>query len=476
MRSLPFFVSVCIFLAFSTSVYGQQETLEQAWVAAYQNNPSLEAERARLRALDEQVAIALSNWRPSLDFTSSAGKMYQNIPPQRGFPGTDYASGTVSYGAEVTQPLFRGFRTLAETKAAKKQVMAGRAQLQSAEQSLLLDAATAFLNVIRDEIILIANRNNETVLRKKLDEISARAGLGDLTRTDVDQARSRLARAEVATAQTQSLLMADRAAYKRIVGHEPGALAKPALSPEELKDLDNLLRLAETRNPSVIAAQYTYEQSDAEIDAGKGNLLPELNLVGSASHNYIESYTSPGRYNMAQVMLQLRVPLYETGADYARIRAAQQTGVQTRMELQEVRNRSIEATRSAWFAFSTADANTKAAAREVEAAARALEGVKKETRIGTRTTLDELNAEQELLDAKTDLARSEHDRDLALLQIRQATGQLTAETLKLPLDPYDPRKHYEEVHMLWAGFGGVEEDIYASVGQPPKEFGTYDDL
>ncbi len=474
-----FSCSVCalfFFFLFSADAQGQTETLEQAWIAAYRHNPSLEAERARLRALDEQVSIALSNWRPNIDFTAGAGKTYQEIPPQRGFAGTNYNSGTVNYGVEVTQPLFRGFRTLAETKAAKKQVLAGRAQLQVAEQQLLLDTAKAFLSVIRDETLLAANRNNEAVLRKKLDETVTRAGQGDLTRTDVDQARSRLARAQVATARTRSALMDDRAAFRRIVGHEPGSLAKPLLSSEGLLDVEGLSHLAEKYNPSVIAALHTYEQSDAEIDAGKGSLLPELNLVGNASHNYAETYTSPGRTNTAQVMLQLKVPLYESGADYARIRAAQQTGVRYRMELQETRNRSQEILRGAWSAFQAANANRQAANIEMDAASQALKGVRLEARLGTRTTLDELNAEQELLDARTDLARAEHDRDVALLQIRQATGQLTADTLKLPIDAYDPRKHYSEVNSLWIGFGGEEDDIYAAVGQPLKDFGAYDDL
>lgn len=471
MKSFPCSLGFFLFLVlFSGTAEAQKETLEQAWIAAYRNNPSLEAERARLRALDEQVALALSNWRPSIDFTSNVGQIYQDIPPQRGLPGATFSGGSLAYGIQASQPLFRGFRTLAETKAAKKQVLAARARLAESEQQLMLDAAASFLSLIRDDAILAANRNNEIVLRKKLDETLTRAQLGDLTRTDVDQARSRLARARVATAQARSALMIDRANFKRVVGHEPGTLAKPVLPPDDETDMDSLLRLAEKQNPSVIAAGYAFDQSNAEIEAGKGALLPELNLVGNASHNYTENYTSPGRYKNAQVMLQLRVPLYEAGADYARIRAAQQTGVQYRMELAEARNRAQETLREAWSAFLAADANIKAASIEIEAAAEALKGVRTEARIGTRTILDELNAEQELLDAKTDLARAEHARSLSALRIRQATGRLTADSLRLHINLYDPQKHYDETHALWIGFGGEEEDIYARVGQPQNEF------
>ena len=461
MKSFACFFGVLLFpFVFASTAYAEYETLEQALGSAYQNNPSLEAERTRLRATDEQVSLALSHWRPSIEATSSIGKNYQRIPAQQGFDAAHFAGNTTSYGAQITQPLFRGFRTLTETEAAKKMVLAGRARLQAAEQKLLFETATAFLDVVRDELILKADRDNEIVLRKKLDETSARFNLGDLTKTDVEQAKSRLARSEVATLQTRNSLMADRAAYVRLVGHEPGSLAKPVMTTGGLGKLDDILRLATTRNPSVIAARYTLEKSDAEIADNKGTLLPELNLVGSTSRNFGEDTTTPGRYASSQVLLQLRIPLFEAGADHARIRAAQQTGVQYRMELEDVRNRALETAHNAWQALLMTEASIKADMREIEAAASALEGVKIEVRLGSRTTLDELNAEQELLEAKTDLAKADHDRILAIMLIKSAIGELTADALKLPLDPYDPRKHYDDNHARWVGFGGADDDIY----------------
>ncbi|MDR3423927.1 MAG: TolC family outer membrane protein [Alphaproteobacteria bacterium] len=463
------------FCAFAASLFlagsarAEYVTLEQTWAEAYQNNPSLEAERAKLRATDEQVNLALSHWRPSIDATSSVGKAYQRIPGQEAYGDANFAADTTSYGVQITQPIFRGFRTLSETEAAKKQVKAGRAQLQDAEQKLLLDTATAFLDVVRDEFILNADRDSETVLRKKLEETTVRARKGDLTQTDVQQAESRLARAEVTRLQTENTLQADRDAYTRLVGHEPESLAKPVISPDGLNALDDILHLAETRNPAVIAAQYTLEQADAEIADNKGSLLPELDLVGSSSRNYGENYITPGRYDSSAVMLQLKIPLYEGGADHAKIRAAQQTSVQHRMELEDARHHAHELAHNAWQALATTDAAIKADQREIEAAANALEGVKVQTHVGTRTTLDELNAEQELLDAKTDLAKSEHDRNLAVLQIKSAIGTLTADALKLPLDPYDPKQYYDDNHAKWVGFGGADKDIYAKTGRPEPE-------
>jgi TolC family type I secretion outer membrane protein len=470
MRKFLCFLSALILsFALPGTARAEYVTLEQSLTEAYRNNPSLESERAKLRAADEQVALALSHWRPTLEATSSVGKTYQRIPAQQAYDMANFGADTTSYGAQVTQPIFRGFRTLNETEAAKKLVMAGRAQLQDAEQKLLLDTATAFLDVVRDELILNSDKENETVLHKELEQTTVRARKGDLTQTDVQQAESRLARAEVTALQTENTLQADRDAYTRLVGHEPESLAKPVIAPEGLKTLDDIMHLAETRNPAVIAAQYTLEQSDSEIAYNKGSLLPELNLVGSTSRNYGQSATTPGRYDSSSVMLQLKIPLYEAGADHARIRAAQQTSVQHRMELEDARHHAHELAHNAWQALATTEAAIKADEREITASAKALDGVKVQAQVGTRTTLDELNAEQELLDAKTDLAKSEHDRTLAVLQIKSAIGELTADALKLPLDPYDPKQYYDDNHAKWVGFGGADKDIYAKPGKPETE-------
>jgi outer membrane protein len=273
----------------------EQDTIEQAWVSAYQNNPSLEAERAKLRATDEQVAQALSHWRPSFDVNAGVTRTWQHTPSDSGVPASEFAKNGDTYGGELKQPLFRGFRTVAETDAAEEQVKAGRAQLQSAEQQLLLDTGKAFLDTLRDEIILANDRDEENVLQKKLDEVSERARLGDLTKTDVRQAETRLARAQVTRLQAENTLVADRATYLRLVGVEAGSLAAPSLAFDQKKGLDEALHRAETINPTVIAAQHAVEAAKHEIDLNKGGLLPEVNLVGSSSNAYGQNITFPRR-------------------------------------------------------------------------------------------------------------------------------------------------------------------------------------
>ena len=419
---------------------------------AYQHNPSLEAQRASLRAVDEQVSQALSNWRPSIDATASAGKTYQYTPELAPFQNPNFSGTERSYGAQVKQPLFRGFRTVAETEAAEKRVLAGRAKLESAEQQLFLDTASAYLGVLRDEAVLELERRHETVLEDKLKETGERSTAGELTGTDVRQAESRLARARVSRYQAESALTQDRAAFARLVGNAPGTLKAPTLVLDAPRTLADIVHVAESRNPDVVAAQFAVEEADAEIRLNKGSLLPEVDLIGNTTRGYAQDISIPGREDSSQVLVQLTVPLYRSGTDYSKARAAQQTYSQRRDELDEARRKAHETADNSWASLQSSQSALEADSGEVDAASNALEGVKEENKVGTRTTLDVLNAEQELLDARIDQVKSRRDRDFAVLQIKAAVGTLTAERLRLPVEPYDPRRHYEDVRGQWAGF------------------------
>jgi outer membrane protein len=434
------------------AAHAEPESLEQAWTLAYRNNPSLEAQRAALRATDEQVSQALSNWRPSIDATGAYGKTWQFAPGIGPFQNPTLDDKSRSVGAQVTQPLFRGFRTKEATEAAEKQVLAGRAKLSSAEQQLFLDTASAYLGVLRDEAVLELERNHETVLEDKLKETRARSDAGELTGTDVRQAESRLARAHVSRYQAESTLTQDRASFVRLVGNAPGELQAPALVLESPRTLADIFQVAETHNPDVIASQFAVEEADAEIKLNKGSLLPEVDLVGNTARNWGQSITVPGREDSSQVLVQVTVPLYRSGTDYSKARAAQQTYSQRQDELEEARHKAHETADNAWQALMTAQAALDADKSEVGAADEALKGVTEESKVGTRTTLDVLNAEQELLDAKIDQVRSQHDRDFAVLQIKAAVGVLTVDNLRLPVNPYDPKRHYDDVKNQWAGF------------------------
>lgn len=438
-----------------------QETLTHALITACQSNPSLEAERAKLRSTDEEVAEALSHWRPTVEASGNIGKTYQFVPAESQFGTAHFSDTTRGYGVQVTQPIFRGFKTLAETEAAEKDVDAGRARLNQAEQNLLLQTATAFLDTVRDETLLANDKENEEVLQKKLEETSARSKAGDLTETDVRQAESRLARARSSRYQVESTLSDDQSVYQRLVGYEPGPLETPNLNLTEPKDLEEVIHLSETRNPDVLTSQFEMESAKAQIHLNEGSLLPELDIVGNTGQNWGQNTTLPGRIDSSQILAQLKFPLYNGGSDYAKIRAIRETATQHRMELEDARHHARELANKAWKTLLSAEEQIKADKIEIESSGRALEGVRVESKAGTRTTLDVLNAEQELLDAKTDLARSEHDKNLAVLQIKFAMGDLTVEGLKLPIDAkYDPEKHYKHDSGALIGVG-TEEDSYS---------------
>ena len=219
---------------------------------AYETSPDLQAERAKLREVDEQVSQAVSNWRPSIDATGAIGKSYQDIndPATAPIPSLSSALTPKSAGVQVTEPIFRGFRTVAATAAAEKKVAAERANLTAVEQKLFLDCGTAYLDVVHDQELVELDRDNEGVLRQEEDTVDQRYSAGELTQTDVHQAESRLKRAEADRIQAEGNLSNHKAAYARLTGLMPGALQQPELELEEPKSLDEATVLAGKENPT----------------------------------------------------------------------------------------------------------------------------------------------------------------------------------------------------------------------------------
>ena len=428
------------------------ETLDEALTLAYQNNPGLEAQRARLRATDEQVSQALSGWRPDIEATTEGGKARQNVS---GNNVVLLKSGNVTprdANLTMTQPLFSGFRTVAQTRSAEAAVLAQRAVLEDAEQKLLLDSGKAYLDVVQAQKVVGFERDQESVLQKELDETKDRLHIGELKKTDVSQAQARLEATTVSRLQAEGDLVNQRTTYARLIGQLPGTLEQPALAIDLPRAEDDIVALALAKNPAVIAADYGAEGARADITAAKGNLLPQVSLVGTLSDGVEESALSPERENSARILARVAMPLYRTGIDYSKTRAAQQTATQKSLELADARNRAREAAANAWQSLFTARAAKDGEKDVVSAAGEALDGVKTESRGGTRTTLDVLNAEQELLQDKITLVKAEHDEELSILQLKASIGQLTADAMRLPVAIYDPAKHYNQVRGQWAGF------------------------
>lgn len=441
-------------LAFSPAPAAAQD-LADALIAAYSNNPTLAARRARLRATDEQVPQALSNWRPSVAINGDAG--YERNRSTLRTTNRTQNRNPATIGLSVTQPLYRGGRTLAATEGAENSVRAERARLIDTEQDVLLSAATAYLNVFRDEAVLSLNVNNEKVLQRQLEATKDRFEVGEITRTDVHQAEARLARATADRISAEANLENSRANYENVVGlPAPKNLALPG-DPEGLpSDRHDAIKLAATTNPNVIAAEFDRKAGQNTVREVKGELLPEVDITAGVDRSY-QSSGETGRIDSAEVLLNLTIPLYQQGAVYSRLREAKQDLAELTRNIDQARRDAIEDATSAWENLQTARARVVSFSSQIEANIVALDGVEREAAVGSRTVLDVLDAEQELLDSRVGHTEAQRDERIAAFELAAAIGRMTASNLKLAVDVYDPRNHYDEVRGKWFGGSSSEE-------------------
>ena len=429
------------------------QTLDESLIMSYVSNPTLAAARAELRTVNEQIPQALSNWRPRVTFQGDVGQQYND-----NFGATDPGSSTPrSAELDITQSLYRGGRTVAETRRAEATVRSQRASLLDVEQQVLVGAATAYIDVWRDQSVLDLNINNEQVLNRQLEASRDRFEVGEVTRTDVAQSESRLARAVGDRVAAEGNLSISRAIYQEIVGVSPGILDRPPLPNGLPGTLDESLAAAEGENPAVVAATFAEISEEANVRVQFGQLLPEVSVVGSLSKSE-ETTAADSKNERARVLAQVTVPIYQQGFVSSQIREAKQRSSQRRLEIDEARRNAEQQSITAWEALQTARAQIEAFESEVRSTDIALEGVRQENAVGARTILDILDAEQEFLDAQVNLVRAQRDEIVASYQVLQAMGLMTAEYLVLPVTLYDPDRDLEEVRDVWFGFGGLPEE------------------
>lgn len=428
----------------------QAETLEETLVAAYLTNPQLSAQRTQLRETDEGVSQALSNWRPTVELTGSVG-FEQNDSSTRTGSAREQNRDQTSIGLDVSQPLFRGGRTLAETSSAENDVLAERARLIEEEQSVMLSAATAYLDVFRDQAVLQLNTNNEDVLARQLEAAQDRFQVGEITRTDVHQAEARLAQATADRIQSEANLEASRAAYRTVTGITPNSsFDLPASPPGAPPSKAAAVQEAALNNPRVIAAQYDERSAIDGIDVVWGELLPEVDLNLSASRDTNASSESD-RVESAEAVINMTVPLYQAGSVSSRVREAKQTAGRFRQVVDQERRVATESATRAWENLQAAEARVTSFQTQIQAATVALDGVEREAAVGSRTVLDVLDAEQELLNARVSYITAQRDAGVAMFELLSSVGRLTAHQLQLPVELYDPDSHYREIREKWIG-------------------------
>ncbi len=433
------------------------DTLEWALVQAYQNNPSLNAQRAALRATDENVPQALSGYRPKLSVTAQGGPNYTNATqlfPVGGVATTipfaeQFLSRSVAANGTYTR--FNGIQTANRTRQAESQVDGARETLRVTEQQVLLDAATAYMNLLRDQAILDLNRRNVEVLTEQLKQTRDRFNVGEVTRTDVAQAESRLAAGRSSLLGAQSNYVTSQANYRRVIGVDPGRLA-PGTPVDRLSPnvLAKAIAQGQANSPSVLAAMYGVDVAALAVKISEGALYPNLTLTASASQG-----TNPAfevlRETVASVIGTLTVPIYQGGAEYSAIRQSKETLGQQRLNLDINLDQARATVVQSWGQLDAAKAQIEATTAQVNAAEIALNGVREEARVGQRTTLDVLNAQQELVNARVALVTAQHDRVVASYTLLAAVGGLAMPRLGLDVLIYDPQVHYQQVRDAWIG-------------------------
>jgi outer membrane protein len=436
-----------------TAGHAAADTLLSALAQAYQVNPQLNAQRAIVRQTDEGVPQALSDYRPRVNANVGIGNQFTSqvteIAP--GLTKKDlYWTSPRSVGITAEQKLFNGFQTANRTRAAESNVFAARETLRVIEQTVLLDAAIVYMDVVRDAAILEVQRSNVRVLGETLRLTRGRFKLAEVTRTDVAQAEAQLAAGQSQMLRAESNLTTSKAAYRRVIGSKPGRL-QPGLPVDRLspRTLAAAIEAGTTGNPAVTAAMYGVDVAELQMKISEGALYPTVSLLGNLRRSHEDGLIP--EQSSASVLLRVTVPLYQGGVEYSTIRQSKETLAQRRLDLAATRDQARATVVQVWGELEAAKAQIQAAQEQVRTAEVALNGVRMEARLGMRTTFDELNAQQALVNAQLNLVTARHNRVVGSYNLLSAVGRLSPQTLRLPTAIYDPRVHYQQVRDAWEG-------------------------
>jgi len=434
------------------------DTIEAALVRAYQNNPQLNAQRAQVRATDENVPQALSGYRPKVSITASAGEQYTDSNTTSGGSPTAIVRTEFhgvnpprSAGMTITQTLYNGQQTANKTRAAESQVSGSREALRVLEQTVLLSAATIYMDYLRDAAIVEVQRSNTRVLEQTLKQTRDRFNVGEVTRTDVAQSEAQLAAGKTQQLTAESNLTTTRSNFRRIIGNEPENLAPGSPVDRFLPpNLPGSIELGLTQNPNVTAAMFGIDVNYLQVKVNEGALLPTVSLQAAVQQSYEQTLTIYRSFG-ASAIAQVAVPIYQGGAEYSLIRQSKETLAQQRLNLEMVRDQTRANVVTAWGQLVAGKAQVASAQSQVTASEIALNGVREEAKAGQRTTLDVLNAQQALVNARVALVTAQHDRVVASYSVLNSVGRLAPQVLGLATNIYDASIHYQQVRDSWYG-------------------------
>jgi outer membrane protein len=429
------------------------DTMEAALLRAYQTNPQLNAQRASVRATDENVPQALSGYRPKVTVTASGGGQFTNqlTNGSSGKKIEEGPQGPHAVGATLTQTLFNGNQTANKTRAAESQVLGAREGLRLLEQSVLLAAATIYMDYLRDAAILEVQRSNTKVLEQTLRQTRDRYGAGLVTPTDVAQSQAQLAAGRTQELAAEATLATTRANFRRIIGNEPEQLAPASPVDRYLPEtLQGAVDLGLAENPNVTAAMFGIDVNFLTVKVSEGALFPTVTLTASVQKTWQQTITQIRQFN-ASATAQVSVPIYQGGAEYSLIRQSKENLEQQRLNLEQVRDQARADLVTAWGQLLAAKAQIASSQAQVSASEIALTGTRREASVGQRTVLDVLNAQQALVNARVALVTAQHDRVVASYAVLSAVGRLSPKVLHLATPIYDPGVHYHQVRDDWLG-------------------------
>lgn len=431
------------------------QTLHQALAQTYRTNPQIDAARATLRATDEDVARANSLYRPTINANASSGWTRTDIQPRSSSSG---AFDPRQYGVTLSQPLFRGLQTLNQVRVAEASVRAGRETLRNTEQSVLLLAATAYMDVVRDQAIIKLRESNVIVLTNQLKATQHQFQVGEVSRTDVAQAEASRAGAIADLEVARGNLLSSQAVYERLVGSPPGQLVdvpEPTrLMPKTLKGAEEI---AQRENPLIVNALYLEQAARYTVDQIRGELLPQISLNASYTRS-LDPSRVVDEQETRTISTTMTVPLYSNGSIEARVRQAKHTHVSRLQTINQVRTEQLALVVGAWARYASAKAQGVSTAVQVRANQTALTGVREEYRVGQRTLIEVLNAEQALLNSRVLEVTARRDAVVQAFTLLQTVGRLSPAELGLGDEFYDAEVNYLETRRRWFGLAITHAD------------------
>jgi type I secretion outer membrane protein, tolC family len=442
-----FLCGLMLATAISGNAYAQN--IFEALSQAYETNPTLQAQRAYLRAIDENVAIAKSGYRPTVSLNGTYADNNTDVKNSVGNPDGD----RYSYSAKISQPLFNGLQTINSVKSADSMVLSEQNNLYNVEQTVFIDASTAYLDVVQNKAIVDLQKNNEKLLKKRLDETVQRFNVGEVTRTDVSQARARYARAKADRISSEGTLEASKAVYAKIIGVAPVDVKAPEGEIDKFlpKTPEEALEYAKAHNYSIRQAKNYFDSKDYDVKTNTGALLPQVSLDGVASRtrNYTDNISGVKEQDDLEWSVNMSIPLYEGGETRAKIRQSKYQKWQAQEQVLEAERLVTSNVTSAWEYMVANKAMITSIKEQVRANEIALDGVQKEEALGNRTILDVLDAYQELLNSNVEEVKARRNYYVSAMTLLQAMGRLTARDLGLNVELYNAEKYSAETRNKW---------------------------